>query len=144
MLIFPNAGKTKNTWLIIKWFTHVFNFLKSMRPEFLNAVSDVLLWFLEMLVSVRSFWNPPNSFPVRVWAKFIFWSNFGFNLQKSSKQYSQLKKHLKGDPDTNPMAFWPKLIKKSEYSKYGQSEDHLRESNDHKTFGIFWNSDKNW
>ena len=44
---------------------------------------------------------------------FVFYRNFGFNLEKSSYHYSQLKKHLKVDPETRSYDFLMKTHEKN-------------------------------
>ena len=56
------------------------------------------------------FWRP------LIFAKmhfFVFYRNFGFNLEKSSNHYSQLKKHLKVDPETRSYDFLTKTHEKN-------------------------------
>ena len=43
---------------------------------------------------------------------FVFCRNFGFNVEKMSNHYSQLKKHLKVDPETRSFDFLTKTHKK--------------------------------
>ena len=43
---------------------------------------------------------------------FVFCRNFGFNLEKLSNHYSQLKKHLKVDPETRSYDFLTKTHEK--------------------------------
>ena len=44
---------------------------------------------------------------------FVFYRNFGFNLEISSYHYSQLKKHLKVDPETRSYDFLTKTHEKN-------------------------------
>ena len=44
---------------------------------------------------------------------FVFYRNFGFNLEISSYHYSQLKKHLKVDPETRSYDFLTKTREKN-------------------------------
>ena len=44
---------------------------------------------------------------------FVFYRNFGFNLEKSSNQYSQLKKQVKVDPETRSYDFLTKTREKN-------------------------------
>ena len=48
---------------------------------------------------------------------FVFYRNFGFNLEISSYYYSQLKKHLKVDPETRSYDFLTKTLEKYRRSK---------------------------
>ena len=54
------------------------------------------------------------------WSKmhfFVFYRKFGFNLEKSSNHYSQLKKHLKVDPETRSYDFLTKTREKNPMSR---------------------------
>ena len=44
---------------------------------------------------------------------FVFCRNFGFNLEQSSNQYSQLKKQVKVDPETRSYDFLTKTHEKN-------------------------------
>ena len=44
---------------------------------------------------------------------FVFYRNFGFNLEIFSNHYSQLKKHLKVDPETRSYDFLTKTREKN-------------------------------
>ena len=48
---------------------------------------------------------------------FVFYRNFGFNLEISSYHYSQLKKHLKVDPETRSYDFLTKTHEKNPMSR---------------------------
>ena len=48
---------------------------------------------------------------------FVFCRNFDFNLGKSSNHYSQLKKHLKVDPETRSYDFLTKTREKNPMSQ---------------------------
>ena len=48
---------------------------------------------------------------------FVFCRNFGFNLEKLSNHYSQLKKHLKVDPETRSYDFLTKTREKNPMSR---------------------------
>ena len=47
---------------------------------------------------------------------FVFYRNFGFNLEILSNHYSQLKKHLKLDPETRSYDFLTKTREKNPMS----------------------------
>ena len=48
---------------------------------------------------------------------FVFCRKFGFNLEKLSNHYSQLKKHLKVDPETRSYDFLTKTHEKNPMSR---------------------------
>ena len=48
---------------------------------------------------------------------FVFCRNFGFNVEKMSNHYSQLKKHLKVDPETRSYDFLTKTHEKNPMSR---------------------------
>ena len=56
------------------------------------------------------FWRPSFSSKKHF---FVFCRNFGFNLKISSNHYSQLKKHLKVDPETRSYDFLTKTHEKN-------------------------------
>ena len=47
---------------------------------------------------------------------FVFCQKFGFNLEKWANHYSQLKKHLKVDPETRSYDFLTKTCEKNPMS----------------------------
>ena len=59
------------------------------------------------------FWRPSFSSKTHF---FVFCRNFGFNLEKMSNHYSQLKKHLKVDPETRSYDFLTKTHEKNPMS----------------------------
>ena len=69
--------------------------------------------FFSLPISLRA--TLKRSLRTRFWAKkqfFVFYRNFGFNLEISSYHYSQLKKHLKVDPETRSYDFLTKTREK--------------------------------
>ena len=60
------------------------------------------------------FWRPSFSSKNHF---FVFCRNFGFNLEISSNHYSQLKKHLKVDPETRSYDFLTKTHEKNPMSR---------------------------
>ena len=74
--------------------------------KFQNFFSFPISLRVTLKLSLRSRFSAKKHF-------FIFCRKFSFNLEKLSNQYSQLKKHVKVDPETRSHDFLTKIREKN-------------------------------
>ena len=111
--IWPN-----HYWNLIEWTQEMVSNTYHHNRTCLNKKVEIVKNFFKIIFFLTDFLqNYFKALPEKlIFSKkhlFVFYRNFGFNLKISSNHYSQLKKHLKFDPETRSYDFLTKTHEKN-------------------------------